>query len=480
LPYSTNEYTEEIYFMAENFDVVVIGAGPAGYVAAIRAAQLKQKTAIVDKQWLGGVCLNIGCIPSKSLLKNAEVAHTLRERGKDFGFSFDNLKLDYSVAVKRSRQNSDRLTKGVGFLMRKNNIAVFMGEAKFKAKDAITVTDKDGKVTELKAKNIILASGASAAVPGAWKVDGEKVVTYHEAILQEKLPKSVIVIGSGAIGVEFSTVWSSYGVDVTIVEMLPRLVPLEDEEVSKELKKEFEKRGIKCLVGNKVESVEATNAGVKVKVSAEGKETTLEAEQALVAIGFRPNSKGFGLEEVGIKLNERGMVEINEKMQTSIPNIYAVGDVTGKLMLAHVGSAMGIVAAENIAGADTITLDYEMLPRATYCQPQIASFGLTEAQAKERGYNIKIGRFPFQANGKALGLGDYAGWVKLVVDEKYGEILGAHMIGPEVTELLPELTLAHLMELTPHEIARNVHAHPSLSEVLMEAAHGAEGSPIHI
>jgi dihydrolipoamide dehydrogenase len=466
--------------MAENFDVVVIGAGPAGYVAAIRAAQLKQKVAIVDKQWLGGVCLNVGCIPSKSLLKNAEVAHTLRERGKDFGFSFDNLKLDYGVAVKRSRQNSDRLTKGVGFLMRKNNIAVFMGEAKFQAKDTITVTDKDGKATELKAKNIILATGATAAVPGAWKVDGEKVVTYLEAILQEKLPKNVIVIGSGAIGVEFSTVWSSYGVEVTIVEMLPRLVPLEDEEVSKELKKEFEKRGIKCLVGNKVESVEATKNGVKVKVSAEGKETTLEADQALVAIGFRPNSKGFGLEEVGVKLNERGMVEINEKMQTSVPNIYAIGDVTGKLMLAHVGSAMGIIAAENIAGVETITLDYEMMPRATYCQPQVASFGLTEAQAKERGYSIKIGRFPFQANGKALGLGDYAGWAKIVVDEKYGEILGAHMIGPEVTELLPELTLAHLMELTPHEIARNVHAHPSLSEVLMEAAHGAEGNPIHL
>ncbi|MCI0550607.1 MAG: dihydrolipoyl dehydrogenase [Anaerolineae bacterium] len=466
--------------MAENFDVVVIGAGPAGYVAAIRAAQLKQKVAIVDKQWLGGVCLNVGCIPSKSLLKNAEVAHTLRERGKDFGFSFDNLKLDYPVAVKRSRQNSDRLTKGVGFLMRKNNIAVFMGEAKLKSKDTLTVTDKDSKATELKTKNIILATGASAAVPGAWKVDGEKVVTYHEAILQEKLPKSVIVIGSGAIGVEFATVWSSYGVDVTIVEMLPRLVPLEDEEISKDLKKEFEKRGIKCLVGNKVESVEATKSGVKVKVSAEGKEATLEAEQALVAIGFRANSKGFGLEEVGVKINERGLVEINEKMQTSVPNIYAIGDVTGKLMLAHVGSAMGIVCAENIAGAETVVLDYDMMPRATYCHPQIASFGYTEAQAKERGYGIKVGRFPFQANGKALGLGDYAGWVKIVVDEKYGEILGAHMIGPEVTELLPELTLAHLMELTPHEIARNVHAHPSLSEVLMEAAHGAEGSPIHI
>ncbi|MDQ2692030.1 MAG: dihydrolipoyl dehydrogenase [Chloroflexota bacterium] len=466
--------------MAENFDVVVIGAGPGGYVAAIRAAQLKQKVAIVDREWLGGVCLNVGCIPSKSLLKNADVAHTLRERGKEFGFSFENLKLDFGVAVKRSRQVSERLVKGVGFLMRKNNIAVFMGDARLTKPTTISVKDKDGKTTELNAKNIIVATGAHAAVPDAWKVDGKKVITYLEAILQEKLPKSVVVIGSGAIGVEFSTVWNSYGIEVTIVEMLPRLVPLEDEEVSKELKKEFEKRGIKCLVGHKVESVEATENGARVKVSADGKETTLEAEQALVAIGWRPNSKGFGLEDVGVKLNERGFVEINEKMQTSVPNIYAIGDVTGKLMLAHVASAMGIIAAENIAGAESISLNYEMMPRATYCNPQVASFGLTEAQAKERGYNIKIGRFPFQPNGKALGLGEYAGFIKIITDEKYGEILGAHMIGPEVTELLPELTLAQMMELTPHEIARNVHAHPTLSEVIMEAAHAADGTPIHM
>lgn len=466
--------------MAENFDVIVIGAGPAGYVAAIRAAQLKQKVAIVDKQWLGGVCLNVGCIPSKSLLKNAEVAHILRDRAKDFGFSFENLKLDYGVAVKRSRQNSDRLTKGVGFLMKKNNITVFMGEAKFKSKAALTVTDKDGKATELSAKNIIVATGASAAVPGVWKVDGQKVVTYWEAILQTTLPKSVVIIGSGAIGVEFATVWSSYGVEVTIVEMLPRIVPLEDEEISKELEKEFKKRGIKILAGHKVESVDAVETGVKVKVSADGKETTLEADQALVAIGFRPNSKGLGLEEAGVRINERGFVEVNEKMQTNVPGIWAIGDVTGKLMLAHVGSAMGIICAENIARVETTTLDYEMMPRATYCQPQIASFGLTEAQAKERGHQVKIGRFPFQANGKALGLGDYSGFVKIVVDEKYGEILGASMIGPEVTELLPELTLARMMELTPHEIARNVHAHPTISEALMEAAHGAEGAAIHI
>lgn len=355
-----------------------------------------------------------------------------------------------------------------------------MGDAKFKSKDTINMTDKDGKATELKAKNIIVATGASAMVPPAWKVDGEKVVTYREAILQDKLPKSVVVIGSGAIGVEFSTIWSAYGVDVTIVEMLPRIVPLEDEDVSKELDKEFRKRKINIMVGHKVESVEATKTGVKVKVSAEGKETVLEADQALVAIGFRPNSKELGLEEVGVKINERGFVEVDEKMQTNVPGIWAVGDVTGKLMLAHVGSAMGIVAAEHIGGHETVTLDYEMMPRATYSYPQVASFGLTEVQAKERGYEIKVGRFPFQANGKALGLGDYAGFVKIVVDAKYGEILGAHMIGPEVTELLPELTLAHMLELTAHEIARNVHAHPTLSEAIMEAAHGASGSPIHI
>jgi len=471
--------------MAETYDVLVFGAGPGGYVSAIRAAQLGLKTAIVDKQWLGGVCLNIGCIPSKALLRNAEIAYILRERGKEFGFSFDNLKLDYSAAVKRSRQVSDRLVKGVGFLMKKNNISVFMGTAKLTTGAsttlrAVSVTDKDGKLTELTAKNIIVATGASAAVPGAWKVDGEKVVTYWEAILQEKLPKSAVIIGAGAIGMEFATVWSSYGVEVTVVEMLPHVLPLEEEEAAAEVSKAFTKRGVKLLAGHKVEGVEATKTGVKVTVSVEGAPKVLEAEQALVAIGFRPNSKGLGLEEAGVKISERGFVEIDDKMATNVPGIWAIGDVTGKLMLAHVGSAMGIICAENIAGHETVTLDYEMMPRATYCQPQVASFGLTEAQAKERGYTVKIGRFPFQANGKALGLGDYTGWVKLVVDEKYGEILGATLVGPEVTELLPELTLAHMLELTTAEIARNVHAHPTLSEVLMEAAHVAEGSAIHI
>jgi dihydrolipoamide dehydrogenase len=464
----------------DEYDVVIIGAGPGGYVCAIRAAQLGLKTAIIDKQWLGGVCLNVGCIPSKALLKNAEVAHTLRERGKELGFSFENLNLDYSVAVKRSRQASDRLTKGVGFLMRKNNIDVHMGAAKVTARDTVTVTSSDGQAVELKTKNIVVATGASVAVPPGWKIDGEKVVTYLEAILQEKLPKSAIVIGAGAIGVEFATIWNSYGVEVTIVEMLPRLVPLEDEEVSTELTRAFNRRKIKTFTGYKVQSLQAVEKGVQVTVMGEKGEQTLEAEQALVAIGFRPNGRGLGLEELGVRLSERGAVEIDERMATNVPGIWAIGDVTAKLMLAHVGSAQGIVCAENIAGAETVVLNYENMPRATYCQPQVASFGITEAQAKERGYEVKVGRFPFQANGKALGLGETTGWVKIVAEAKYGEILGAHMVGPEVTELLPELTLAQMMELTPAEIARNVHAHPTLSEVLMEAAHAAEGHAIHI
>jgi dihydrolipoamide dehydrogenase len=464
----------------ENYDVIVIGAGPAGYVCAIRSAQLGLKTAIIDKQWLGGVCLNVGCVPSKALLRNAEVAHILRERSKEFGFSFDNLNLDYSVAVQRSRQVSDRLTKGVGFLMKKNNIAVHMGIAKITAPGTIVVTDGEGNSTELKTKNIVIATGASTMVPPSWKVDGKKIVTYLEAILQPTLPKSAIIIGAGAIGVEFATIWSSYGVPVTIVEMLPRLVPLEDEEISTELGKAFSRRKINFLVGHKVESLEAAETGVMLHATGDKGPVTLQSEQALVAIGFRPNSRDLGLEGLGVKITDKGAVEIDQRMATNVPGVWAIGDVTAKLMLAHVGSAQGIICAENIAGVETIRLNYEMMPRATYCQPQVASFGLTEAQAKERGLEIKVGKFPFQANGKALGLGDYTGWVKLITDARYGEILGGHMIGPEVTELLPELTIAQMMELTTAEIARNVHAHPTLSETLMEAAHAAEGHAIHI
>ncbi|MBE9523565.1 MAG: dihydrolipoyl dehydrogenase [Chloroflexi bacterium] len=464
----------------DNYDVVVIGAGPGGYVAAIRASQLGLNTAIIEKEWLGGVCLNVGCIPSKALLKNAEVAHILRKRGREFGFSFDNLVLDYSKAVKRSRQVSGRLTRGVGFLMKKNGIDVFMGTAKVTSSDKVAIAMNDGTQKVLQAKNIIIATGASPiAIPGVI-VDGKKVLNYRDAITQDKLPESVVIIGSGAIGVEFATIWNAYGVDITIVEMLPRIVPLEDEEVGTELEKSFKKSKIQVLTGYKVENIETHGKKVQVRVNGVDGEQIIEAEQALMAIGFRPNVEGIGLENVGIKLNEFGAIEIDDTMATNIPGIWAIGDVTAKLMLAHVGSAQGMLCVDHIAGIQTSALNYDMMPRATYCQPQIASFGFTESQASEQGHDVKVGKFPFQANGKALGLGESTGWVKLITDAEDGEILGAHMIGPEVTELLPEVTIAQMMELTAAEIARNVHAHPTLSEALMEAAHSAEGHAIHL
>ncbi len=463
-----------------NYDVIVIGAGPGGYVAAIRAAQLGKKVAIVDKEFLGGICLNVGCIPSKALLKNAEVAHTLRTKGEEFGFSFTNLKVDYGAAVKRSRQVSERLVKGIEFLMKKNKIDVIWGTAKLTAKDTVEVTPKKGAAESHKAKDIIIATGATAmSVPGV-EADGKQILTYWPAILQETLPKSAVIVGGGAIGLEFATIWNSYGSQVTLVEMLDRIAPLEDEEVSKELAKAMTKNGINVKTGTKLEKVEKTKTKVKVTVSGKDGQETIEAEQILLAIGFRPNTADLGLEAAGVKLGPRGEVLIDERMATNVAGIWAVGDVTAKLMLAHVGSAMGIICAENIAGVETVTLDYRMMPRATYCHPQVASFGFTEAQAKEAGYEVKVSKFNFQVNGKALGLADYGGWVKLVTDARYGEILGAHMIGPEVTELLPELTIAQMAELTAAEIARNVHAHPSLSEVLMEVAHAAEGEAIHM
>lgn len=463
-----------------DYDVIVVGAGPGGYVCAIRASQLGLKTAIVDKQWLGGVCLNVGCIPSKSLLDSAHVAHTLRERGEEYGFELEGLKLDYSVAFKRSRAASDRLTKGVGFLMKKNNVDVHMAAAGFKDAKTLTLVDGEGKTSTLTGDNIVVATGARAAMIPGVEADGERVVTYLEAIMADSLPKSVVIVGAGPIGLEFATIWHSYGVEVTLVEMLDRLAPREDPEVGKEMARAFRKRGIKFHVGTKVAGIEVLKTKVKVNVSGEDGEQTLDADQALIAIGWTPNTGGLGLDKAGIKTTERGWVDIDDRMATNVAGVWAIGDVTGKLPLAHVASAMGIVCAERIAGVESVELDYEMMPRGTFSQPQIASFGLTEEQAKERGYEVKIGRFPFQPNGRALAMGENVGWVKMVVDAKYGEILGAHLVGPEVTELLPELTIAHMMELTPAEIARNVHIHPTLSEALMEAAHVAEGTPIHI
>lgn len=464
----------------KSYDVVVIGAGPGGYVNAIRSSQLGLKTAIVEKKDLGGVCLNVGCIPSKALLRNAEIAHTLRERGKEFGFSFDNLQLDYGTAFKRSRQVSQRLTKGVGFLMKKNSIDVFMGTAYIPSIGRVDLTLNDGSVETLETKNIVLATGSTPMIIPGMDVDGQKVLNYIHAIMLESLPKSAVIIGGGAIGVEFSTIWNSYGVDVTLVEMLPHLLPNEDEEASIELEKAYKKRGINVFVGSKVKEVKTLESGTKVVIEAPDGEKVVNADITLVAIGFRPNSKELGLEALGVSMDKRGFIAVDDKMSTNIPGIWAVGDVTGKLLLAHVASSMGIVCAENIANTETIKLDYRMMPRATFSQPQIASFGYTESQAKDAGINVRIGKFPFQPNGKALGLGDYSGFAKLVVEEKTGEVLGASLIGPEVSELLPELTLAQANELTVTEIARNVHTHPTLSEVLLEAAEAAEGHGIHM
>ncbi|MCY3918056.1 MAG: dihydrolipoyl dehydrogenase [Chloroflexi bacterium] len=465
--------------MAKEFDVVVLGAGPGGYVGAIRASQLGLSTAIVEKKYWGGVCLNVGCIPSKALLRNAELAYILNHEAKTFGIN-GNVTLDYGAAYKRSRRVANGLTKGVQFLMRKNKIESFEGWATIEDANRLRVELNSGEQEDLRFKNLIIATGASTKLlPGT--ALSERVVTYEEQIMEDNLPASVIITGAGAVGVEFAYIMRNYGVDVTMVEFLDRILPLEDPEVSAELAKAFKELGIKMMTGARVDSIEESGDGVSVVVTpANGAPETLRAERVLQAIGFRPRVEGYGLENLGLALNEAGGIEINAKMQTNISNIYAIGDVTAKLMLAHVAETMGVVAAENIAGAPTVTLDFDMMPRATYCQPQVASFGYTEEGAKARGFDINVAKFPFQANGKARGMGEAAGFVKLISDAKYGEILGAHMIGPDVTELLPELTLARAAELTPAEIARNVHAHPTLSEALKEAAHGLEGRFLNI
>jgi dihydrolipoamide dehydrogenase len=470
--------------MAKEYDVVVLGAGPGGYVAAIRAAQLGFKTAIVEKEWWGGVCLNVGCIPSKALLRNAELAHIFQHRLKEFGFSVEGeVAVDYGAAFKRSRQVSRRLTKGIGFLMKKNQIDTYEGWGTIQDKSTMTVDLDDGGSEELKTGNLIIATGATTRLLTGTELSSN-VITYLEAILSDTLPKSIIIAGAGAIGMEFAYVMHNYGVDVTVVEFLPHLLPLEDPEVSTELEKQYKKLGVRFLTGTRVDSIEDTGSGVKVTVSTvgeDGETQVLEAEKAMQAIGFKPRLEGYGLENItDLAITKRSAVEIDERMATNIPGVWAIGDVTAKLMLAHVAHAQGLIAAESIAGLDITPLDYRMMPRATYCQPQVASFGYTEEQATEAGYEINVARFPFQANGKALGLGEGSGFVKIISGKQYGELLGAHMIGPDVTELLPELTLAQKSELTAHEIARNVHAHPTLSEAIMEVAHGLEGHMIHM
>jgi dihydrolipoamide dehydrogenase len=465
-----------------HFDVVVLGAGPGGYVTAIRAAQLGMSVAVVEEKYWGGVCLNVGCIPSKALLRNAELAHLMTTEKKTFGITGE-VTFDYGAAFDRSRVVADGRVKGVHFLMKKNKITEFDGRGTFTDPHSMHVALSQGGFENVTFDNAILATGAiTKLLPGTSL--SERVVTYEEQILTRELPRSVIVAGAGAIGVEFAYVLSNYGVKVTIVEFLDRMLPLEDEEVSKELAKRYRKLGVDVLTSTKVERIDDSGETVTVTVSDARGSRDLHADKVLQAIGFQPRVEGFGLEKLGVELTERGAIAIDDYMRTNVPHVYAIGDVTAKLMLAHVAEAQGVVAAETIAGAETQELSYPMMPRATFCQPQVASFGYTEAQAREladqNGWKVTVAKFPFTANGKAQGLADPVGFVKLIADQTHGELLGGHLIGPEVTELLPELTLAQKWDLTATELARNVHAHPTLSEALQEAIHGLNGHMINL
>ncbi|MFF4482451.1 dihydrolipoyl dehydrogenase [Streptomyces melanosporofaciens] len=466
--------------MSAHFDVVVLGAGPGGYVAAIRAAQLGLTTAVVEERYWGGVCLNVGCIPSKALLRNAELAHLFIHEAETFGIRVNGeVTVDYRDAFERSRKVADGRVKGVHYLMKKNKITQYDGRGTFTGPHELRVTLTGGDTETVTFGHCVIATGSlTNLLPGTSL--SERVVTYEEQILAPTLPGSVLIAGAGAIGVEFAYIMHSYGVQVTLVEFMDRIVPLEDEEVSAELTRRFRRLGMNILTSTRVEAINDTGPAVKVMVTTGGQRQTLQAARVLQAIGFRPRVDGYGLEHTGVRLTERGAIDVDGRCRTNVPHIFAIGDVTAKLMLAHAAEAMGIVAAETIAGAETMELDYVMIPRATFCQPQIASFGWTETQARERGFDVRVAKFPFTANGKAQGLGDPVGFVKLIGDGRHGELLGGHLIGPEVTELLPELTLAQQWDLTAHEVARNVHAHPTLSEAVKEAVHGLAGHMINL
>ena len=471
----------------QHFDVIVLGAGPGGYVAAIRAAQLGKSVAVIEKKYWGGVCLNVGCIPSKALLRNAELAHVLNHEKDVFGITGD-ASMAFEPTHARSRKVSAGIVRGVHLLMKKNKITEIDGWGTLAGPPSadgigrIDVQLNDGANATYTYNDLIIGTGATTRlVPGTTL--SERVVTYEEQILDPELPGSVIIAGSGAIGVEFAYVLANFGVDVTIVEFLDRMVPTEDADVSKELLKHYKKLGVKVLLGTKVESISDAGAEsgqkVQVTVSKDGASEVLEADKVLQAIGFAPRLEGYGLESLGVA-TERGAIVVDEYCRTNVPHVYAIGDVTGRLMLAHVAEAMGVVAAEIIGGAETMPIAYDFVPRATYCQPQIGSFGYSEEQAREKGYDVKTATFPFSANGKAQGLGEAVGFVKLVADAEYNEILGAHLIGPDVTELLPVLTLAQRWDLTADEVARNVFAHPTLTEAIKETVHGIAGHMINL
>ena len=466
--------------MASHYDVVLLGAGPGGYVAAIRAAQLGKSVAIIEEKYWGGVCLNVGCIPSKALLRNAELAHIFNHQADFFGMSGD-VTFDFGKAFDRSREVADGRVKGVHFLMKKNKIAELDGRGTFRDANTIEVALNSGGTETVTFDNVIIATGSQVKLlPGVEL--SENVVTYEKQIMTRELPNSIAIVGAGAIGMEFAYVLKNYGVDVTIIEFLDRALPNEDADVSKEIAKQYKKLGVKILTSTAVQTIKDNGSSVTVSYKGvkDDKPGEIVVDKVLSAVGFAPNVEGFGLENTGVQLTERGAIAIDDHMRTNVPHIFAIGDVTAKLMLAHVAEAQGVVAAETIGGAETMTLgDYRMMPRATFCSPQVASFGLTEAQAKDEGYDVKVSTFPFMANGKAHGLGDPTGFVKIVADAKYNELLGAHMIGPDVSEMLPELTLAQKWDLTADEVARNVHTHPTLSESVQESIHGLVGHMIN-
>jgi dihydrolipoamide dehydrogenase len=461
-----------------DFDVLVIGSGPGGYVAAIRAAQLGKKVGIVERAELGGICLNWGCIPTKALLRSAEV-YNLIKNSENYGVPVQKYSLNYPKVISRSREVADKLSKGVAYLMKKNKIEVIVGKAKLVDKNKVEVDPGKGSKKSVTASYILLATGARARnIPGM-EIDGKQVLSYREAMVLEKLPKSIVIVGAGAIGVEFAYFFRSLGADVSIVEMLPHLLPIEDEEISKELEKAYKKQGIKFHLDSRVEKLEKTKQAVKLTITKAGKTETLAAEKALMAIGVQGNIENIGLEQVGVQ-TEKGHLKVNKFYQTNIPNIYAIGDVIGAPWLAHVASKEGMNAVEHMAGNEVIPIDYNTIAGCTYCIPQVASVGLTEKKAREAGYNLKIGKFPIRVNGKALALGETEGFIKIIYDEKYGELLGCHIIGPEATELITEVTLAKSVESTYMEVLHTIHPHPTLSEIVAEATHVAIGEPIQI
>jgi dihydrolipoamide dehydrogenase len=457
------------------YDVVVLGGGPGGYVAAIRAAQLGLRVALVEREELGGICLNWGCIPSKALIHNAEVLE-LFHRAEEFGITVQGLQADLARAVQRSRQIVDRMVRGVHYLMRKNKIDVVRGTGALRSATEVEVAP-EGRV--LTTRHVILATGARPRRLPGLEIDGERVIGSYEALQLGRVPGSVVVVGAGPVGLEFAYVWHVYGARVTVVEALPRVLPQEDEEISAALERALTKRGITCITNAPVEGVVRGENGVGVRVRREGREEVLTADVVLVGIGVQGNSDGIGLERVGVRV-ERTWVPVNESMQTNVPTIYAIGDLTGPPLLAHVASAQGVVAAEHIAGRTPPPLDYDQMPRATYCRPEVASIGLTETQARERGLEVRTGSFPFRPNGRALAMGEPDGFIKVVADGRTGEIVGIHMLGAGVSELLGEASLARALEATPAELGWVVHPHPTLSEVLKEAALAVMGEAIHI